>query len=222
MTAATGLLTSTSRPGRRPRRDDPRRAALRAARTSAACPDAVDRILTLTGRGELRMRSIVDEDGRRILRTLVNRALLAASVQRSLVVATLLLVAVGQRPDSRRRDRSVRDLRLRRPARRDACSCYGWSPPSPGMGRHDPDLRRDARTGSPTARRALLPPSGRRRASWCCGGCSPRSSRCSSRSRRAPATASQATSAAPPRRCRRPPASSCLRSYRLPQSRRRS
>ena len=41
-------------------------------------PDRIDRILTLTGRGELRIRSVVDEDGRRILRTLANRALLAA------------------------------------------------------------------------------------------------------------------------------------------------
>ena len=36
-------------------------------------PERVDRILTLTGRGELRIRTVVDEDGRRILRTLVNR-----------------------------------------------------------------------------------------------------------------------------------------------------
>ena len=37
-------------------------------------PDRIDRILTLTGRGELRIRTLVDEDARRILRTLVNRA----------------------------------------------------------------------------------------------------------------------------------------------------
>ena len=39
-------------------------------------PERVDRILTLTGRGELRIRSIVDEDSRRIVRTLANRLLL--------------------------------------------------------------------------------------------------------------------------------------------------
>ena len=39
-------------------------------------PDRIDRILTLTSRGDLRVRTLVDEDGRRILRTLVNRALL--------------------------------------------------------------------------------------------------------------------------------------------------
>ena len=40
-------------------------------------PDRIDRILTLGGRGDLRIRHVVDEDGRRIVRTLVNRALLA-------------------------------------------------------------------------------------------------------------------------------------------------
>ena len=50
-------------------------------------PDRVDRILTLTGRGELRIRSVVDEDGQRIVRTLVNRALLAADRGRRSLVA---------------------------------------------------------------------------------------------------------------------------------------
>ena len=39
-------------------------------------PDRVDRILTLASRGDLRVRNIVDEDSRRIVRTLANRALL--------------------------------------------------------------------------------------------------------------------------------------------------
>ena len=43
----------------------------------------------LTGRGDLRIRSVIDEDSRRILRTLVNRALLVA------VGATLLLASVA-------------------------------------------------------------------------------------------------------------------------------
>ena len=52
-------------------------------------PDRIDRILMLTGRGDLRIRSVIDEDSRRILRTLVNRALLVA------VGATLLLASVA-------------------------------------------------------------------------------------------------------------------------------
>ena len=52
-------------------------------------PDRLDRILMLTGRGDLRIRSVIDEDSRRILRTLVNRALLVA------VGATLLLGSVA-------------------------------------------------------------------------------------------------------------------------------
>ncbi len=59
-------------------------------------PEQVDRILTLTGRGELRVRHLVDEDGRRILRTLVNRVLLAGIGAALLVVSGVLLVA----PDS--------------------------------------------------------------------------------------------------------------------------
>jgi ubiquinone biosynthesis protein len=59
-------------------------------------PEQVDRILTLTGRGELRVRNIVDEDGRRILRTLVNRVLLGGIGAALLLVSSVLLVA----PDS--------------------------------------------------------------------------------------------------------------------------
>ena len=59
-------------------------------------PEQVDRILSLAGRGELRLRTVIDEDGRRILRTLVNRALLAGIGAALLVVSTVLLVA----PDS--------------------------------------------------------------------------------------------------------------------------
>ena len=56
-------------------------------------PDRIDRILTLTGRGDLRIRHVMDEDGRRTVRTLVNRALLGAVGAAFLVVATMLLVA---------------------------------------------------------------------------------------------------------------------------------
>jgi ubiquinone biosynthesis protein len=52
-------------------------------------PDRLDRILMLTGRGDLRIRTVIDEDSRRILRTLVNRALLVA------VGAAFLIVSAG-------------------------------------------------------------------------------------------------------------------------------
>ena len=55
-------------------------------------------MLTLAGRGELRVRHVVDEDGRRILRTLANRALLALVGAAFLVVSTLLLVAAEEGP----------------------------------------------------------------------------------------------------------------------------
>jgi ubiquinone biosynthesis protein len=61
-------------------------------------PDRIDRVLTLTGRGELRIRSIVDEDSQRILRTLANRALLALIGTAFLVVAAMLLVATEKGP----------------------------------------------------------------------------------------------------------------------------
>jgi ubiquinone biosynthesis protein len=61
-------------------------------------PERVDRILSLTGRGELRIRTVTDEDGRRIVRTLVNRALLGAMGAVVLGVATVLLVAPDAGP----------------------------------------------------------------------------------------------------------------------------
>jgi ubiquinone biosynthesis protein len=61
-------------------------------------PDRIDRILTLTSRGELRIRSVVDEDGQRIVRTLVNRALLLLIGSVFLIVATLMLVASEKGP----------------------------------------------------------------------------------------------------------------------------
>ena len=61
-------------------------------------PDRVDRILTLPGRGELRVRSVVDEDSRRILRTLANRLLLVLAGTSFLVTSAWLLVAVDEGP----------------------------------------------------------------------------------------------------------------------------
>jgi ubiquinone biosynthesis protein len=56
-------------------------------------PDRIDRVLTMTGRGDLRIRSVVDEDSQRILRTLANRALLAFIGFALLLAGTILLVA---------------------------------------------------------------------------------------------------------------------------------
>ena len=61
-------------------------------------PDRVDRILALTGRGDLRVRSVVDEDSRRILRTLANRFLLVLAGTSFLVTSAWLLVAVDEGP----------------------------------------------------------------------------------------------------------------------------
>jgi hypothetical protein len=61
-------------------------------------PDRIDRIITLAARGYLRVRSVIDEDGSRILRTLVNCALLAAVGGTFLVVASMLLMVAGKGP----------------------------------------------------------------------------------------------------------------------------
>ncbi len=61
-------------------------------------PERIDRILTLTGRGELRIRSIVDEDSRRIVRTLTNRLLLVLAGAAFLFTSTWLLVAAKEGP----------------------------------------------------------------------------------------------------------------------------
>jgi ubiquinone biosynthesis protein len=56
-------------------------------------PDRLDRIMTLAARGDMRLRTVVDEDGSRVLRTLVNRALLAGIGAAFLVAAAVLLAA---------------------------------------------------------------------------------------------------------------------------------
>ena len=61
-------------------------------------PERVDRILTLTGRGDLRVRSVVDEDSRRIVRTLANRVLLVLAGTSFLVTSAWLLVASDDGP----------------------------------------------------------------------------------------------------------------------------
>ena len=61
-------------------------------------PDRIDRILTLASRGDLRIRSVVDEDSRRIVRTLVNRALLTVVGLAFMIAAVTLLVAADAGP----------------------------------------------------------------------------------------------------------------------------
>jgi ubiquinone biosynthesis protein len=61
-------------------------------------PERVDRLLTLAGRGELRVRSVVDEDSRRILRTLANRLLLVLAGAAFLTTSAWLLVATENGP----------------------------------------------------------------------------------------------------------------------------
>jgi ubiquinone biosynthesis protein len=62
-------------------------------------PERVDRMLTLAGRGELRVRSVVDEDSRRILRTLANRLLLVLAGAAFLFASAVLLVATDAGPE---------------------------------------------------------------------------------------------------------------------------
>jgi hypothetical protein len=61
-------------------------------------PDRIDRILALTSRGELRLRTVVDEDRARVVRTLINRGLLAAVGSAFLIVSAVLLVATDEGP----------------------------------------------------------------------------------------------------------------------------
>ncbi|HEX9854713.1 MAG TPA: AarF/UbiB family protein [Acidimicrobiia bacterium] len=56
-------------------------------------PARVDRVLSLAGRGDLRVRSVMDEDGGRLLRTLANRGLLSLIGSVFLVAASLLLIS---------------------------------------------------------------------------------------------------------------------------------
>jgi ubiquinone biosynthesis protein len=91
--AATELLTSTTAPPPIEPEALVRRELEAALPHLRRLPERIDRILTLTGRGELRLRHIADEDQHRIVRTLVNRALLAAVGSAFLVASAMLLVA---------------------------------------------------------------------------------------------------------------------------------
>ena len=95
-------------------------------------PERVDRILTLTGRGELRVRSILDEDGGRIVRTLANRLLLVFAGTSFLATSAWLLAVDRRRAADRRADRAVRGVRLRRPAHRRRARPAGGCRRRPG------------------------------------------------------------------------------------------
>jgi ubiquinone biosynthesis protein len=97
MTAFFDLLQTTSDPVV-DRQEMIRRELMAALPRLRKLPEQVDRILTLTGRGELRVRHLVDEDGRRLLRTFVNRLLLAGIGAALLVVSGVLLVAPDAGP----------------------------------------------------------------------------------------------------------------------------
>jgi len=56
-------------------------------------PERVDRILAVASRGEMRVRTVTDEDSRRVVRTLVNRVLLGGIGAAVLAVSAHLLVA---------------------------------------------------------------------------------------------------------------------------------
>ena len=96
--AVTDLMTSPTSPPILDREALIRDEIMSALPRLRRLPDQVDRILSLTGRGDLRVRNVVDEDGQRILRTLVNRALLTAIGFAFLLLSGILLVASDKGP----------------------------------------------------------------------------------------------------------------------------
>ena len=96
--AATDMMMSTDAPAALDPQTIARDELMAALPQLRRLPDRIDRILTLTGRGDLRIRHLMDEDGRRTVRTLVNRALLGAVGLAFLVTATMLLVATEPGP----------------------------------------------------------------------------------------------------------------------------
>ena len=99
-------------------------------------PDRIDRILTLTGRGDLRIRHVVDEDGRRIVRTLVNRALLASIGSRCSSSSAILLVAAEPGPRSPAAPGCSRCSATAGCSPGRSCCCGSW-PRSPGTAPRD-------------------------------------------------------------------------------------
>ena len=95
--AATEAMISTSAPIDRDAMV--KDAVLSALPQLRRLPDRLDRILMLAGRGDLRVRHVVDEDSRRILRTLVNRGLLVAVGATLLLASVLLLIPADAGPE---------------------------------------------------------------------------------------------------------------------------
>jgi ubiquinone biosynthesis protein len=95
---ATAVMTSTTEPPVLDQDAMVREELIAVLPQLRRLPDRVDRVLSLAGRGELRLRSIVDEDSQRIVRTLANRALLAVVGTAFLVVAAMLLTAADPGP----------------------------------------------------------------------------------------------------------------------------
>jgi ubiquinone biosynthesis protein len=98
MTAATALMEAPASEQLVDPREVVRDEVVAALPHLRRLPERVDRILTLAGRGELRLRSVVDEDRQRILRTLTNRMLLAAIGAAFLLASAILLVASDDGP----------------------------------------------------------------------------------------------------------------------------
>ena len=61
-------------------------------------PARIDQVLTLAARGSLRVNTALDESGGRVVRTLVNRALLLAIGAVFVAISAILLVAADQGP----------------------------------------------------------------------------------------------------------------------------
>jgi ubiquinone biosynthesis protein len=61
-------------------------------------PDQFDRIMTLAARGDMRVRNVIDEGSGHVLRTFVNRALLAAVGAVFLLGASVLLSSADEGP----------------------------------------------------------------------------------------------------------------------------
>jgi len=96
--AVTQMMASPTAPAFADPRSMVRDELLAALPRLRRLPDQVDRILTLTGRGDLRVRTVVGEDRQRLLRTLVNRALLSLIGVAFLAVSGMLLVASDEGP----------------------------------------------------------------------------------------------------------------------------
>jgi ubiquinone biosynthesis protein len=98
VTAATQLIGRVDQPEVLDRKELARDELLALVPRLRRLPERIDRILTLTSRGELRIRTVTDEDGRRIVRTLANRLLLILAGASFLLTSAWLLVAADDGP----------------------------------------------------------------------------------------------------------------------------